>query len=112
MPENFPHLDPLVHAPARLHILSLLAHADELDFLFLLHATHLTRGNLSSHLSKLEQAGYIHVEKTFRGKYPLTLYRLSDRGREALRTYHQAMQSILDGLKPVLAPTRKRKRKP
>ncbi|NPA92974.1 MAG: helix-turn-helix domain-containing protein [Chloroflexi bacterium] len=110
MPDNtFPQLDPLIHAPARLHILSLLAHATTLDFLYLLHATQLTRGNLSSHLSKLEQAGYIQIEKTFRGKYPLTLCRLTDTGREALRTYHQAMQSILDGLKPALFTPRKKK---
>ncbi len=103
MNDPFSHIDPLVHAPARLFILSLLAHAEQADFLYLLHATGLTKGNLSAHLAKLEKAAYIEVEKTYRGKYPLTLYRLTPIGWDALHAYHQAMQSILHGLEPALA---------
>ncbi len=89
-------LDPLVHAPARLAILTVLSAVDEADFRYLLYATGLTKGNLSAHLSKLEEAGYVHIEKTFRGKIPLTLCRLTPRGREALAAYRQAMQRILN----------------
>ncbi len=89
-------LDPLVHAPARLAILTVLSVVDEADFRYLLYATGLTKGNLSAHLSKLEEAGYVHIEKTFRGKMPLTLCRLSPEGRRALEAYRQAMRRILD----------------
>jgi len=89
-------LDPLVHAPARLAILTVLSVVDEADFRYLLYATGLTKGNLSAHLSKLEEAGYVHIEKTFRGKLPLTLCRLSPEGRRALETYRRAMRRILD----------------
>lgn len=90
----FARLDPLVHAPARLAILTILSAAAEADFLYLLHATGLTKGNLSAHLSKLEEAGYVEIEKTYRGKIPLTLCRITPRGREALEAYHRAMQEI------------------
>ena len=89
-------LDPLVHAPARLALLTVLSLVDEADFRYLLYATGLTKGNLSAHLSKLEEAGYVTIEKTFRGKIPLTLCRLTPKGRQALEAYRQAMQAILD----------------
>ncbi len=89
-------LDPLVHAPARLAILTVLALVDEADFQYLLYATGLTKGNLSAHLSKLEEAGYVAIQKTFRGKIPLTLCRLTPKGHQALKAYRQAMQDILD----------------
>jgi len=89
-------LDPLVHAPARLAILTVLSLVEEADFRYLLYATGLTKGNLSAHLSKLEEAGYVTIEKTFRGKIPLTLCRLTPKGRQALAKYRQAMQHILE----------------
>ena len=89
-------LDPLVHTPARLAILTVLSVVDEADFRYLLYATGLTKGNLSAHLSRLEEAGYVHIEKTFRGKMPLTLCRLSPEGRQALEAYRRAMRRILD----------------
>ncbi len=88
-------IDPLIHAPARLSIVATLAAVKEADFRYLLHATGLTKGNLSAHLSKLEQAGYVEIEKTFRGKYPLTLCRLTPKGREAFERYRQAMLTYL-----------------
>ncbi len=89
-------LDPLIHAPARLAILTVLSLVEEADFRYLLYATGLTKGNLSAHLSKLEEAGYVTIEKTFRGKIPLTLCRLTPEGRQALEAYRRAMQRILD----------------
>jgi len=74
-----------------LAILTVLEQVQEADFRFLLHTTGLTKGNLSSHLQKLEAAGYVEIEKTYRGKIPLTLCRLTPKGREALETYRRTM---------------------
>src|SRR5664279_2191568 len=73
-------VDRVVHEPARLMIMALLSGAKEADFLFLMRETGLTKGNLSSHLAKLEDGGYVEVEKTFRGKIPLTIIRLTADG--------------------------------
>jgi len=72
-----------------------LAVVQEADFRYLLHVTELTKGNLSAHLSKLEEAGYVEIEKTFRGKYPLTICRLTEKGREAFEAYRQHMVAFL-----------------
>ena len=93
-----PEIDPVIHAPARLKILGVLVSVKEADFLYLLNATGLTKGNLSSHLAKLEQAGYLEIEKTYRGKHPLTVCRLTKSGRDALERYRKKMQEILDAL--------------
>ncbi len=92
----FPDLDPLIHAPARLKIVSALSLLDEADFLYLLHVTGLTKGNLSTHLSKLENGGYVAIEKTYRGKRPLTLIRLTPEGRAAFNAYRREMLDFLD----------------
>jgi DNA-binding transcriptional ArsR family regulator len=76
-------------------IVALLAAVDEADFQYLHQATGLTKGNLSVHLSKLEEAGYVAIQKTFRGKYPLTLCRLTQRGGEALRSYRKVIRAAL-----------------
>ena len=68
------------------------------DFLFLKNQTQLTFGNLSSHLSKLEDAAYLRIEKEFVGKKPHTMIRLTDYGRTAFREYKQCMQQVLDDL--------------
>lgn len=91
-------LDRLVHEPARLLILSFLHGLKRADFLFLLRQTGLTRGNLSSHVSKLEEAELVEVEKKFVDKIPRTLYRITDQGRDALKTYRHQMQLVLDDL--------------
>ncbi len=91
-------LDRLVHEPSRLLILSFLHGLKSADFLFLLRQTGLTRGNLSSHVSKLEEAGLVEVEKSFVDKIPRTLYRITAKGREALRTYRRRMQQVLEDL--------------
>lgn len=91
-------LDQIVHAPARLTILTYLYVVESVDFLFLKNVTGLTWGNLSSHLSKLEEAGYVAVEKEFKGKRPHTMLHLTDEGRAAFRAYKQSMQQVLDDL--------------
>jgi DNA-binding transcriptional ArsR family regulator len=88
-------LDRVIHEPARLRIVALLAGVEEADFLWLLRESALTKGNLSSHLARLEEAGYVAVEKTFRGKIPLTMLRLSEVGRSAFAGYRRAMKAVL-----------------
>jgi DNA-binding transcriptional ArsR family regulator len=88
-------LDREIHEPARLAILAALNAVDEADFLFLQRATELTKGNLSSHLARLEQAGYVEIEKTFRGKIPLTLCRLTKTGRTAFARYRATLKKVL-----------------
>jgi DNA-binding transcriptional ArsR family regulator len=88
-------LDRDIHEPARLVIVATLYAVEEADFLFLQRETELTKGNLSSHLTKLEQAGYVEIEKTFRGKIPLTICRLSKAGREAFQRYRATMKKAL-----------------
>ena len=80
-------LDRLVHEPARLAILTVLAAAESVEFKFLEQVTHLTKGNLNSHATKLEAAGYLEVAKAFRGKLPVTSFRITSQGREALAHY-------------------------
>lgn len=88
-------IDRIVHEPARLMIVALLAAVAEADFQYLRQATGLTQGNLSTHLSKLEEAGYVSIEKTFRGKYPLTICRLTERGKEVLNRYRKVIRAAL-----------------
>lgn len=88
-------LDRDIHEPARLAIMALLYAAAEADFLFLQRETGLTKGNLSSHLARLEQAGHIEIEKTFRGKIPLTICRLTAGGRNAFDTYRSTLRKAL-----------------
>ncbi|HSJ25649.1 MAG TPA: transcriptional regulator [Longimicrobiales bacterium] len=92
---ELPQFDRLIHEPARLMIVATLFPVKETDFLFLQRSTELTKGNLSSHLSKLEEAGYVNLEKTYRGKVPLTLCRLTAEGRAAFRGYREAMKQFL-----------------
>lgn len=88
-------IDRVVHEPARLLVLCNLYVLESADFLFLLRRTGMTRGNLSAHMRKLETAGYVQVEKTFVDRLPLTVYRLTPAGREALRKYREQMISGL-----------------
>ena len=89
-------IDRTIHAPARLMILAILAIVESADFLFIMRQTGLTRGNLSSHMSKLEDSGYIEITKEFVDKIPRTLLRLTDEGRDAIRTYRQNMLQVLE----------------
>ncbi len=91
-------VDRLIHEPARLAVMALLYVVDSADFIFIMNQTNLTWGNLSAHVSKLEEAGYLVVEKTFRGKRPNTLLSLTSTGREAFQSYVQKMKKILGEL--------------
>ncbi len=84
-------LDRLIHEPARLIIMMILQGAGEADFLYLQREGGLTQGNLSRHLTKLEEAGYVKIEKKFKGKRPLTLCRLTSKGDGALSGYSQRL---------------------
>ena len=95
---DFTDLDRMVHEPARLAVMSLLYVIDSADFTFLMNQTGLTWGNLSAHLSKLEEAGYIESEKSFKNKRPNTSLRLTDEGREAFKNYAQKMKSFFRGI--------------
>ena len=88
-------IDKTVHEPARLLILSMLSVVDSADFVFLLNQSGLTRGNFSTHIGKLEEAGYILVKKEFVDKKPTTIYSISKEGRHALMTYRDQMTKIL-----------------
>jgi DNA-binding MarR family transcriptional regulator len=90
-------IDRLIHEPARLMILSTLAVVENADFLFVMRQTGLTFGNLSSHMSKLEDAGYIRVEKRFVGKRPNTRLSLTERGRAAFEDYRHQIEAMLAG---------------
>ncbi len=92
--EQLANLDRRVHDPARLAILTALSACERADFLFLLRITGLTKGNLSSHLSKLEEAGLVVIEKRFVEKKTQTLVRLSDGGRGAVESYWKEMEEL------------------
>ena len=91
-------IDRLIHEPSRFTIMAHLYVVESADFTFLMHQTGLTWGNLSSHLSKLEAASYVAIEKEFVGKKPHTMLRLTDEGRTAFDQYRQSMRQALDGL--------------
>jgi DNA-binding MarR family transcriptional regulator len=91
-------LDRMIHEPARLAIMSILYAAKEADFLFLLRETELTKGNLSTHLSRLKAAGYIEIEKGYVGKLPQTLCRMTEKGRKAFEDYRRQLENFLKEL--------------
>jgi DNA-binding MarR family transcriptional regulator len=91
-----PPIDRLIHEPARYHIMAILYVIESADFLFLRNQTAMTDGNLSSHLSRLEKAGYVHVTKEFVGRKPRTMLSLTDSGRRAFDAYRAAMQAHLE----------------
>ncbi len=93
--QSISELDRLVHEPARLKILMILQGAGEADFLYLQREGGFTQGNLSSHLAKLEEAGYVEIKKTFKGKLPLTVCRLTTQGKLAFESYTQQIVGIL-----------------
>ena len=88
-------LDRVIHEPARLLLVALLAAVKEADFLWLQRESGLTKGNLSSHLARLEGAGYVEVQKSFKGKIPLTVLRLTRAGKGAFDGYKKKMNGLL-----------------
>lgn len=89
-------IDRVIHEPVRLRILSILTGVDLADFKFLVSTLDLSRGNLSSHMDKLERAGYVDVQKGFNGRVPHTDFRITDGGRKALAEYWVALDQIRD----------------
>jgi DNA-binding HxlR family transcriptional regulator len=88
-------IDRIIHEPGRLMIVALLSAVEEADFLYLQHETGLNKGTLSSHLARLEQAGYVKITKTYRGKVPQTLLRLTPRGSQVFSQYRQKLKKGL-----------------
>ena len=90
------NVDRIIHEPARLIIVAILYAVESADFLYLLRETGLTKGNLSSHLARLEDAGYVDIEKTFQGKIPRTICRLTDSGRTAFDNYRKRLKCAIE----------------
>ena len=91
----FRELNPLLHSELRLAVMSVLIGVESADFVFLRQQTGATAGNLSVQLDKLAKAGYVDIEKTFRGKMPRTVCRITDAGRDAFEEYVEALQSYI-----------------
>ena len=87
-------VDKVIHEPARLRIMMILSGIDKADFNFIVSTLEMTRGNLSSHMDRLEQAGYIEILKSFNGKMPHTSYRLTKIGEMALSKYWETLDEI------------------
>lgn len=92
---ELPELNPVIHGKLRLALLSLLTTVEEAEFTWLRARTGSTDGNLGAQLGKLEEAGYVSVEKKFVERKPQTLYRMTEAGREALTEYVQALKQLL-----------------
>jgi DNA-binding MarR family transcriptional regulator len=97
MPELLPELDPVVHGKLRLALLSLLVGVEEADFTWLRDKTGSTDGNLGAQMLKLEEAGYVAMQKRFAGRKPQTLYRMTPTGRKALANYVTSLKRLLNG---------------
>ena len=91
-------IDRLVHEPARFQVMALLYVIESADFTFIMNQLGLTWGNLSAHITKLEDGGYVAVEKGFKGKRPQTMLSLTEEGRKAFQDYRQTMKQMLDEL--------------
>lgn len=93
--QSLTDLDRVIHEPGRLILVALLSSVERSDFLYLQRETGMNKGTLSSHLTRLEEAGYVEIEKTFRGKLPQTLLRLTPQGRKAFDQYRRAIKGAL-----------------
>ena len=92
------NVDRTIHEPSRLVVVAILYLVESADFLYLLRETGLTKGNLSSHLAKLEDSGYVEIEKTYRGKVPQTICRLTKSGQAAFRHYRRSLKRAMDSM--------------
>ena len=95
MAKALDEINRLIHEPARLLIMATLSVVEEADFTFLMNQTGLTWGNLSSHISKLEEAGYVAIQKKFVQKKPQSIATLTDSGRSAFDEYRNNMKDLL-----------------
>ena len=94
-PEKFAQLDPVIHSRIRLAVLSILISVREASFNYLKETIGTTDGNLSASLSKLEEAGYISIKKSFKEKKPLTTCSISEKGRTAFSKYMKALETYI-----------------
>ncbi len=94
----FNELDPVLHSQLRLALMSLLISVKDAEFNFLKEKTGATAGNLSVQLTKLTEAGYITMNKTFRGKYPLTICAITPQGVTAMEKYVEDLKAYLGGV--------------
>jgi DNA-binding transcriptional ArsR family regulator len=92
----FKNLDPLLHSQLRLAIISLLISVEEAEFSFLKEKTNATSGNISVQIEKLKEANYIKIEKSFKGKYPLTKCAITKKGINAFEEYITALQQYIN----------------
>ena len=95
---SIPAIDKLIHEPARLIIMANLFVVESVDYLFLQRQTGLTWGNIASHVNKLENAGYVAVEKEFLDKKPHTTLKLTPQGRKAFKEYKENMKQVFEEL--------------
>ena len=93
---SYGDIDRLVHEPARFQVMALLYVIESADFTFIMNQLGLTWGNLSAHITKLEEGGYVAVEKGFKGKRPQTMLSLTKGGRKAFQVYRQTMKQMLN----------------
>ena len=99
-PSNLKNIDRLIHEPTRLMIMTQLYVVESADFLFLQNQLQMTPGNLSSHLSKLEEAGYVEIIKEFIERKPHTALTLTEKGRDAFNEYRKNMKKALEDTRP------------
>ena len=97
--EKFSSLDPIIHSQIRLAALSILISVEQADFNHLKNTIGTTDGNLSIHLSKLEEAGYIAIKKSFQGKKPLTTCSITENGKDAFANYLKALEDYIPSAK-------------
>jgi len=97
-PSNLKNINRLIHEPTRLMIVTQLYVVESADFLFLQHQLQMTPGNLSSHLSKLEEAGYVEIVKEFIERKPHTALKLTKKGRAAFNKYRKNIKKVLEDL--------------
>ena len=97
-PSNLKNIDRLIHEPTRLMIITQLYVVESADFLFLQHQLQMTPGNLSSHLSKLEEAGYVEIVKEFIERKPHTALKVTKKGRNAFKEYQHNLKQVFKGL--------------
>lgn len=93
--KQFKPLDPLLHSELRLAVMSILVGVEDADFVYIKAQTGSTSGNLSVQIDKLSSAGYIEVEKTFKGKKPCTICRITEKGRDAFAEYVEILKQYL-----------------
>jgi DNA-binding MarR family transcriptional regulator len=93
---NLSDIDRLIHEPARLMIVAILSAVESADFLYLKREAGLTKGNLSSHLAKLEEAKYVQIQKTYKGKIPLTICSLTEEGCRAFEEYREQIKQLVE----------------